>query len=206
MARLTEGARTVKKWLLRETYRIAQLAPTMTDLHSDFLRLFTAHELAIRAHVRRLVPTRYDADDVMQEVAVVLWQKFEVFRPDGDFRSWAFGVVRYEVLAWRRDKARDRLMLRGDLIELLAVEALEDESRLARQRDLLTKCLDSLEPRQRDLLLAAYQPTTTIQDVARDSGRTIGGFYQWIHRMKRFLLECVRERMKRLEGPRGEPA
>lgn len=178
----------------------------MTDPHGDFLRLFTAHELAIRAHVRRLVPTRVDADDVMQEVAVVLWQKFEVFRPDGDFRSWAFGVVRYEVLAWRRDKARDRLMLRGDLIELLAGEALEDESRLARQRDLLTKCLDSLDPRQRDLLLAAYQPTTTIQDVARDSGRTIGGFYQWIHRMKRLLLECVRERMKRLEGPRGEPA
>lgn len=178
----------------------------MTDSHGDFLRLFTAHELAIRAHVRRLVPTRADADDVVQEVAVVLWQKFATFRHDADFRAWAFGVVRYEVLAWRRDKARDRLVLRDDLIELLAVEALEDESRLARQRDFLTKCLDSLDPRQRALLLAAYQPTATIQDVARDSGRTVGGFYQWIHRMKRLLLECIRERMKRFDGPRGEPA
>lgn len=176
----------------------------MTDPHGDFLRLFTAHELAIRAHVRRLVPTRYDADDVMQEVAVVLWQKFKVFRPDANFRSWAFGVVRYEVLAWRRDRARDRLMLKSDLIEVLAAEALDDESRLARQRDFLKECLDTLDSRQRDLLLAAYQPTATIQEVAGDSGRTVGGFYQWLHRMKRLLLECVRDRMKRLEGQRGE--
>lgn len=180
--------------------------PNVTDAHGDFLRLFMAHELSIRAHVRRLVPTRVDADDVMQEVAVVLWQKFGAFRPDADFRSWAFGVVRYEALAWRRDKARDRLVLRDDLIERLAVEALEDESRLACQRDLLRKCLDALDSRQRDLLLAAYQPTTAIQDVARDSGRTVGAFYQWIHRMKRLLLECVRERMQRLDGPRGETA
>ena len=59
----------------------------MTDPHGDFLRLFTAHELAIRAHVRRLVPTRADADDVVQEVAVVLWQKFATFRHDADFRA-----------------------------------------------------------------------------------------------------------------------
>jgi RNA polymerase sigma-70 factor (ECF subfamily) len=178
----------------------------LTDSHGDFLRLFTAHELAIRAHVRRLVPTRTDADDVMQEVAVVLWQKFEAFRPNADFRAWAFGVVRYEVLAWRRDKARDRLMLKGTLIELLATEALEDESRLTLQRAFLTQCLDALDPEQRSLLLAAYQPGIAIQDVAGQSGRTVGGFYQWIHRMKRQLLECVRGRMRRSAALRGETA
>ena len=170
--------------------------PTDPDSHSEFLRLFTGHELSIRAHVRRLVPTRNDADDVMQEVAVVLWRKFGVFRPDADFRAWAFGVVRYEVLAWRRDKARDRLMLSGTMIEVLATEALSDESRLARQRDCLKQCLDALDPKHRNLLLEAYQPATAIQDVALKSGRTVGGFYQWLHRLKRQLLECVRDRMK----------
>jgi RNA polymerase sigma-70 factor (ECF subfamily) len=178
----------------------------MTDSHGDFLRLFTAHELAIRAHVRRLVPTRADADDVVQEVAVVLWQKFATFNHDGDFGAWAFGIVRYEVLAWRRDKARDRLVLTGEVIELLASEAGDDESRLAQQRDLLAECLDAIDPKHRSLLLAAYKPSATIHDVARESGRTVGGFYQWLHRMRRLLLECVRARMKHLTRPRGEMA
>ena len=59
------------------------------DRHAEFLRAFTAHEPAVRAFARRLVPRRADADDVMQEVAVVLWEKFSEFRQGGDFKAWA---------------------------------------------------------------------------------------------------------------------
>ena len=91
------------------------MPPPSTDRHREFLRCFTANEAAIRAYVRRLVPLRSDADDVMQEVAVVLWEKFDEFREGGDFRAWALGVARFEVLAWLRDKARDRLVLAQDV-------------------------------------------------------------------------------------------
>lgn len=50
-----------------------------------FLRSFTAHE---RAHVRRLVPMQADADDVMQEISVVLWEKFDSLLEGVDFRAW----------------------------------------------------------------------------------------------------------------------
>ena len=79
--------------------------------HERFLTLFTANEPAIRAFVRRLVPTRHDAADVMQGVALVLWRKFPALEESDQFRKWAFGVARYETLAWLRDKARDRLVL-----------------------------------------------------------------------------------------------
>jgi hypothetical protein len=48
------------------------MSPREIDRHREFLRCFTAQEAAIRAYVRRLVPLRADADDVMQEVAVVV--------------------------------------------------------------------------------------------------------------------------------------
>lgn len=170
------------------------------DRHPEFLRLFTATEQAVRAHVRRLVPLRSDADDVMQEVAVVLWTKFAEFRPGADFRAWAFGVAKFEVLAWRRDRARDRMLLTGDLIEVLAHESARDDSRLGRQRELLAGCIERLDTPQRTLLLSAYEPAVRIQDVAARSGRTVGGFYQWLHRMKRLLLDCIRGELRR----RGE--
>jgi RNA polymerase sigma-70 factor (ECF subfamily) len=46
------------------------MSPTESQQHNRFLRSFTAHEAAIRAYVRRMVPTRADADDVMQEASV----------------------------------------------------------------------------------------------------------------------------------------
>lgn len=171
------------------------MSPNEIDRHREFLRCYTSHEPAIRAYVRRLVPLRADADDVMQEVAVVLWDKFDEFREGGDFRFWAFGVARFEVLAWLRDKGRDRLVLSQAVAELIAEESLQDEPRLARQREALESCLEKLDAAQRQLLVAAYQPQTRIQSLAAQSGRSLAGFYQWLYRMRRLLLDCARREL-----------
>jgi RNA polymerase sigma-70 factor (ECF subfamily) len=92
----------------------------------------------------------------MQEVAVVLWEKFAQFRTGGDFRAWAFGVARFEVLAWLRDKGRDRLTLREDVVQMLADETALAESHLAQQREALESCLGRLARPQRELLMEAY--------------------------------------------------
>lgn len=173
------------------------MSPAEHEQQQRFLRTFTAHEPAIRAFVRRLVPSRADADDVMQEAAVVLWDKFVEFREGGDFRAWAFGIARFKVLSWLRDKRRDRLVLSEAVVEMIAEETAREEPHLARQRAALERCAEKLGPGQRDLLLAAYQPESRIQEVAAHSGRTIAGFYQWLHRMRRLLLDCLRRELKR---------
>lgn len=168
------------------------MSPAETERHHCFLRSFTAHEPAIRAHVRRLVPFRADADDVMQEVSVVLWEKFDSFRDGADFKAWAFGVARFEVLAWLRDRGRDRLVLDEEVVTKIAEETTAEEPHLARQREALEHCLKKVPGDQRDLLMRAYQPESSIQEVAQGSGRSVAGFYQWLHRMRRMLLECIR--------------
>jgi RNA polymerase sigma-70 factor (ECF subfamily) len=168
------------------------MSPSEIELNRRFLRLFTAHEEAVRAFVRRLVPTRADADDVMQDVSVVLWEKFESFREGADFRAWAFGVARFEVLGWLRDKGRDRLVLNEEVVLKIAEESARDEPKLERQREALELCMAKMPAEQRELLMQAYQPEVRIQEVALDSGRSVPGFYQWLHRMRRMLLDCIR--------------
>jgi len=175
--------------------------PAEAQRHDHFLRSFTANEAAIRAYVRRLVPTRADADDVMQDVSVVLWKKFAEFRPGGNFRAWAFGVARFEALAWRRDKARDRLVLDDEVVARLAEETVEMEPFLSRQREALEICIKKVQPGQRDLLMRAYQSDTRIHDLAKSSGRSVPGFYQWLHRVRRMLLDCIRRHLsQRIES------
>ena len=41
-------------------------------------------------------------------------------------------------------------------------------------------------------MLAAYAPAARILEVAARSGRTVAAFYQWLHRVRLALLDCVR--------------
>lgn len=165
--------------------------------HQRFLRAFTSHEPAIRAFVRRLVPSQADADDVLQEVAIVLWEKFDEFDEQGSFKAWAYGIARYKVLSWLRDKGRRRVVLAGDVVELMADESLREDTHLARQRAALDQCFQKVPPEDRDLLMRAYQADVTIYEVAQSSGRSVGGFYQWLYRMRQMLLECIERELSR---------
>jgi len=191
---------TVKHGSLVEIEGGSFMSPAEIQRQHRFLRRFAAHEPAIRAFVRRLVPSRADADDVMQESAVVLWEKFEQFNEGADFRAWAFGIARFEVLAWLRDKGRDRLVLADDVIELIAQESAHDEPQLELQREALEHCMQKLPSDQRNLLLTAYQPESSIQEAASASGRTVGGFYQWLHRMRKALQDCVKRQVEKEEA------
>jgi len=172
------------------------MEPEQDDIHEQFLMLLTANEPAIRAYVRRLVPARDDAADVMQGISLVLWKKFtELDEPDA-FRRWAFGVARYETLAWLRDRTRDRLVLADDVLEMVAHESAQFEQQLSAQREALENCLEQLPSEQRTLVLDAYMPDVCIQDVADQSGRTVAAFYQWLHRMRLRLRECTRRTLQ----------
>ena len=174
--------------------------PDLNDQHHDqFLRLFAEHEPALRTFVRSLLPSRVDASEVMQEVAVVLWQKFAEFDATRDFRKWAFGVARYEALAYLRDRARDRHVFDDELVGRLANEAEAAEQRHEAQREALETCLQKLPEAQRALVLGAYAKGTRIDELAAQRGQTAMSLYKLLHRIRQALLECVRRAILREE-------
>jgi RNA polymerase sigma-70 factor, ECF subfamily len=172
--------------------------PDLNDQHHElFLRLFAAHEPALRTYVRSLLPSRADASEVMQEVAVVLWQKFAQFDAARDFRKWAFGIARLEALAYLRDRARDRHVFDDQLMDRLADEATAAADRHELQREALETCLQKLPETRRRLVLAAYAQGTRIDELAVQRGQTAMALYKTLHRIRQLLLECVRRNIAR---------
>jgi RNA polymerase sigma-70 factor, ECF subfamily len=175
----------------------------MSDLnaqhHNQFLRLFAAHEPALRTFVRSLLPSISDVSEVMQEVAVVLWQKFAEFDATRDFRKWAFGVARYEALGYLRDKVRDRHVFNDELVGRLADEAAGAEQRHGAQREALETCLQKLPETQRALVLSAYAKGTRMDELAAQRGQTAMSLYKMLHRIRQTLLECVQRTVAREE-------
>ena len=175
---------------------------TLTTLESEeeknhrFLSLFTANESSIHAYVRRLVYRREDASDVMQKIAIVLWKKFDQLQSDDDFRKWSFGVARFEVLAWRRDLARERerLVLSTETIELMAEELDRNAEQLDLEKEaILQHCLSKLKKDQRSALQDMYDDKSNTPALAQKFGKSITGFYQWIYRIRQRIAECAEQ-------------
>ena len=150
-----------------------------------------ANEPAVRAFVRSLVPTQADSNDVMQEVAITLWEKFTEPESSEDFRRWAFGVAKFKVLSWQRDRMRDRHVFGLDTTEILATEAERHTERLEKQRDALDVCLQKLPVDQRTLVNSAYAPSVRIDELAKQIGLSAMALYKKLHRLRMLLVECA---------------
>lgn len=170
------------------------------DNHDQFLRLFVENEEALRGFVRSLVPTLEDAREVMQETAAVLWRKFGELDSPKDFRRWAFGVARFEALAFRRDRARDRHVFGDELVSLLEAEAAVAGEQCDREERALQSCLEKLPKAHRELIEIAYSPGARIDELAREAGRTPMALYKSLHRIRMALADCIQEYLGREEG------
>lgn len=169
------------------------MSDSSDERHSRFLRLFMASEPALRAFVRSLVPTLADSNDVMQEVAIVLWQKFGEYETTEDFRRWSFTVAKWKVLSWQRDRMRDRHVFGVETTELLAEAAEAKSEHLEAQREALRDCLGKLPSAQRELVSHAYGEQARIDELALRIGVTAMSLYKKLHRIRALLIDCTRK-------------
>ena len=173
------------------------MTPAEHERHDRFLRLYVEHEGALNGFVRTLVPSREDAREVMQEVAVVLWRKYEELADIADFRRWAFGVAKFKALALTRDRMRDRLVFDDDVLNLLAAEVTDHADDYAAEREALDECLGKLDAAQRKLLDAAYAPGARMDEMAAAAGRSPMSFYKALHRIRIALMDCTQRVLAR---------
>ncbi|MEM7600520.1 MAG: sigma-70 family RNA polymerase sigma factor [Verrucomicrobiota bacterium] len=169
------------------------------QLHDQFLRLFLEHEDSLRVFVRSLLFSQEEMREVMQEIGVVLWKKFDEEMDSVAFRRWAFGVAKMEVLAYRRDRARDRHCFGDDALELLAKMAIEEADELNVERQALEACLKKLRADQRELVQTAYAPGIRIDELAEQLGKTAMALYKKLHRIRLTLVRCTQRELARGE-------
>jgi RNA polymerase sigma-70 factor (ECF subfamily) len=170
--------------------------PTEHERHAQFLRHYAESEVALHTFVRSLVPTRQMASEVMQDVILVLWEKFDAA---ADFQGWAFGVAKNVALRHLRRQSRDRHVFDDELVNQLADDVVALVPVHDGHREALERCLDKLPAAQRELVLTAYTKGTRMDDLATRRGQTPMALYKLLHRIRQALLECVERTLAKEE-------
>lgn len=153
-----------------------------------------SHQAALHRYILSLLPDRSLADDVLQETNLVLWRKAAEYDPERPFLAWAFTIARYQVMACRRDKGRDRHVFNDKLVEILAEEHPAEDDTTSLQ-DALQDCLTRLPAHQRELILARYEPGASVQDLAQARSKTPGALSVLLLRIRKLLEECVERKL-----------
>lgn len=148
-------------------------------------------------YIMSFIPYRDDAEEVLQRTTAILWQRLHEFDQERGFLAWALHRAYYEVLSFRKEHARNRLIFHEELISQLADERRQQEPLLAAQRSALRECLQQLKDEHRALLQRRYGDSSSVAALAEESGVTAKTLYRRLDRLRQLIADCVR---KRLEG------
>jgi RNA polymerase sigma-70 factor (ECF subfamily) len=171
--------------------------------NEDFGRLFVRYEPRIYGFIRSLVINPADSEDLLQETASTLWQKFDSFEAGTDFLAWALQIARNHVLYFRRRKRRDVLRFSDEFIDVVAADTLKETDRYKDLQELLVKCMELLSPADRDLFQLRCQSDLPVKELAHRLGRPASTLYNAVNRIRRVLAECVESTLASDNGSRS---
>lgn len=155
-----------------------------------------AAQRPLSAYIRTLTTPWGSADDVLQEVNLVLWRKAAEFDGRGEFLTWACRIAYLQVLAHRKVVQRARHVplddgILGDLAQRLIDRVRDTDVRL----DALRQCLDGLAPAARKLIAQRYENGGSVKAAAEALGRPAESVRVTLHRIRKTLLHCVQGRL-----------
>lgn len=167
----------------------------MAAVGLEFTQLLVRHDRALLRYIMAFVPRRDDAEEVLQRTVVALWEKFPGYDPDRPFLPWAQRFAYFEVLNFRRELARSRLIFSEQVLEALVETRARLDPQLEAQRNALHQCLQDLEPEGRALLQRRYCDSETIESLAEENGKTAKSLYRRLDRIREQIARCVRQRL-----------
>ena len=163
--------------------------------NEDFLKLFLRHQGDLRAFLGSVVRDRAAADDLFQEISLVLWQSFAHYDPARPFGAWARGVAVKKVLQGREKSRRLPLLFSPQAIQAV-VEAYDRTDHLAPDPAHLRDCISKLPPRSQSLLALRYERSLKLGEIAREVGSTLDAVHKLLSRIRENLQECLQRRVQ----------
>jgi len=156
-----------------------------------FLSLFLRSEREVFRYVAALVPNVADAEDIVQQTAVALWEKFDAYDPAQPFTPWACRFALNKARQWMERHQRWRTLLENGLAEELIRRREELRPDLEARLRRLEGCLDRLPDDQRSLVEGYYYQRTGISQLAGQTGRTVASTYKALQRTRQALQSCI---------------
>jgi len=144
--------------------------------------------------IRKMVIDHDDADDLVQEVFIKIWQKLNSFREDSQLYTWIYRIATNETLNFLRKKRNKYFLpihdLQSELLQKLSSSADIDGNEVQLK---LQKALLKLPDKQRLVFNMKYFENMKYKEISKITGTSTGGlkasYHHAVKKIENLLME-----------------
>ena len=164
------------------------------EFENAFNAIVDSYSERLYWHIRRFTDSHDDANDLMQDVFIKIWNALPNFRRDSQIYTWIYRIATNEALN-KTNKDRHRTSLGGQQSDL-AVSKIEDDpyfNGTALQREL-HNAVRELPEKQRIVFNLRYFDEMKYEDMSKVTGTSIGALKASYHH----AYNKIKEKLERL--------
>jgi RNA polymerase sigma-70 factor, ECF subfamily len=136
------------------------------------------------------------ARDVLQRTNLVICQKAGDYKPGTSFSAWTFTITRFQLMAWRKNQSRNRLVFSDTVYEQIdgknKPSEVDDDARV----DALKECMKQLNTDERDLLDQRYRHDIPFATIASTINVSVDAIGMRLSRIRRRLAKCIQAKIQ----------
>jgi len=144
---------------------------------SAFNKIANKYQQQIYWQIRRMLGSHLDADEVTQEVLIVLYNKLSTFKFNSALSTWIYKITSTRTLNYiRKQKLRQFIGLEDESIIKMSskndiIKSAEDKEKL----EMLENVLQKLSIKQREVFIYRKFDSLSYEEISEITGKSVGG-------------------------------
>lgn len=154
----------------------------MRDLEQVFNKIVKDYSERLWWHVRRMVNSHEDADDLLQDIFMKIWTALPSFRGEAQVYTWVWRIATNETLNYiRKEKVRAALRF-ASADDIMAQKIAADPyfNGTAAQREL-AKAVAKLPDKQRQVFVMRWWDELSYEEISAITGTSVGALKASYH-------------------------
>ncbi len=159
----------------------------------SFNLLIRKYQQKIYWHVRRIVITHEDANDVTQETFIKVWKNLDSFKEESQLFTWIYRIATNEALSFLRKKRTKYFIPIVNIENALSNKLVDDNFFSGDEIQLkLQKALLTLPEKQRLVFNMKYYDELKYEKISEITGTSVGAlkasYHHAVKKVEKYLL------------------
>ncbi len=164
-----------------------------TSKSTAFTQLVKKYQQRLYWHIRRLVVSHNDADDILQNTFIKIWKHLDNFREESNLYTWMYKIATNEALSWLEQLKRQQQYLTvGETIYLENKLSQENGYNSNKIEWKLQKALLTLPEKQRIVFNLRYYDEMPYEEMSVILETSVGAlkasYHHAVKKVETFLL------------------
>lgn len=142
---------------------------------SSFNRLAVKYQEKIYWHARRMTGNHLDADEIVQEVLIVLYNKLKTFEFKSSLYTWIYTITNTRSINYLKKKSLRNFFSLDDITNKKfdqkdVIDNLESKQKV----DKIEKALQKLPVKQREVFIMRNFDELSYEEISQITGKSVG--------------------------------